>query len=312
MELEQTGDEKNGSLIDFSINGKFGYLNRNGNVLLSENLLYGVAIDSEGFISYSRQNNVLVLKDSEGIFVDTIDLSGYPFFSGNRRFVISYDSNSLSEIDMDGSVLWKKTFSSSLSAVSVTKTLVFAGTVDGRIRLIDLDGDILFFKDTRGSRMNIVYGGAVSSDDEIILTLTGIDSQLLTLWNKVDDDYQVQSTWSLTSELRRHAVAGFSNDGLFAYVEAEDELIIIGLKNKRLYSIPTTGRIQNIIFPGNSLLAYIMGRDSDGFYLIISEAEGNVLFYTRIPGEDVMLRKDGNRIIIGINNNIIGYEMESL
>jgi len=44
MELALSGDDKNGKLIDFSINGKFGYLNRNGNVLLSKIFFMGLPL----------------------------------------------------------------------------------------------------------------------------------------------------------------------------------------------------------------------------------------------------------------------------
>ncbi|MCK5673119.1 MAG: PQQ-binding-like beta-propeller repeat protein [Spirochaetales bacterium] len=298
--------------VDFRLNGKFGYLNKNGEVLYSENLLYGVAIDDNGFINYSRQNEMLVIKDKEGRFLNTIELSGYPFFSTNRRFIVSYDSNGLSEIREDGSIVWSKTFSSSISSVSVTDSLVFIGTVDGRVQLLEPEGNVLFSYDTKSSRINVVYGGSVSTDGEHLVTITGIDPQLLSLWNKSGNEYLTGAAWSMSTELRRHAVTGFSDDGLYAYVEAKEELLIIELKNKKQYSIPMSGRLQNIYFHGNSRLIYILGLDSISPYLMISETDGNILFYQRLSGKEVMLKKDLNRIILGIDKKIIAYELESL
>lgn len=306
------GGEVKDGLLDFHLDGKFGYLNRNGKVLFAENLLFGVAIDQSGFINYSKRNDLLVLKDTEGRFLNTIELSGYPFFSSNRRFIISYDSNGISEIDQEGSTIWGETFGSSISSVSVTNFLVFAGTVDGRIRLLDSAGNIIFSHDTKNSRINVVYGGSISSDGEFMLSITGIEPQFLTLWNKSGADYQVQSTWSLNSELRRHAVTGFSEDGLYAYVEAEEELLLIELNNKKIFSIPLTGRLQNINFYGDSRLVYILGQDNNGPYLMIFETDGNILFNTRLSGKDVILKKDLNRIILGIDKNLIVYDLESL
>ncbi len=311
VESGKPGDSNDG-FLDFHLDGKFGYLNSKGEILFSENLLYGVAIDQNGFINYSRQNDVLVLKDNEGQFLTTIKLSGYPYFFSNRRFIISYDSNGISEIDRDGNIVWGLAFSSSISSLYVNSSLTFVGTVDGRIILLDSSGSVIYSHNTRSSRINVVYGGSVSSDGELMLTLTGIEPQLLTLWNKSGDDYQVQSTWSLSSELRRHAAAGFSDDGLYAYLEAEDELILIELKNKKLYSIPMTGRLQNIYFYGDSRLIYILGQDNSGPYLMISETDGNPLFYTRLLGKEVMLKKILNRIILGIDTNLIAYDLESL
>ena len=313
LEFEETGSkEVKDNYIDFHLNGKFGYLDSNEGILFTDNLLFGVAIDKGGYINYSRQNDLLVLKDREGRFINTIDISGYPFFSNDRRFIISYDSNGISEIDKDGSLIWINTFSSSISSVSVSDSLVFVGTVDGRISLFNPAGIVLFSHETKDSRINVIFGGAVSSSGDYMLTISGLEPQLLTLWNKTGDEYQVQITWSVNSELRRHAAAGFSEDGLFAYVEAKEELLIIELKNKNLYSLPLTGRLQNIHFNGASELLYILSQDNNGSYLMISETDGTHLFYTRLSGRYAMLKKDLDRIILGIDTNLIAYSMESL
>lgn len=306
-----TGDI-NDEFIDFRLDGKFGYLNGRGEILFSENLLYGVAIDSDGFINYSSQNDVLVLKNNKGQFLTAIELSGYPYFISDRRFIISYDSNGISEIDHEGSVIWRTTFSSSISSLSASSSLIFVGTVDGRIILLDSTGRIVYSHNTRNSRINVVYGGSVSSDNEHMMTVTGIEPQVLTLWNKSGDEYQVEFTWSLSSELRRHAAVGFSDDGLFAYVEAEEEILLIELKNKKLYSVPMTGRLQSISFFGDSSLVYILGKDHEGSYLVILETDGSPLFYSRLAGNEVMLKKDLNKIILGIDKNLITYDLESL
>ena len=298
--------------IDFRLDDKFGYLDRNGRVLFVENLLFGVAIDQDGFINYSRQNEVLVLKDREGFFINTIDISGYPYFSGNRRFILSYDSNGISEIDHEGSLVWQKTFSSSITSLSVAGSFLFLGTVDGGIRLMDSSGSVVFDYITKNSRINVIYGGAVSSNGELMMTISGLEPQLLTLWTKDGSEYQEQITWSLQTELRRHAIAGISEDGLYAYVEIEEELLLIELKNKKLFSIPITGRLQNIYFNGNSELIYVLSQDSNGSYLLISETDGKKLFYNRLPGNGSMLKEGFGRIILGIDTNLISYGVESL
>ncbi|MDA3941853.1 MAG: hypothetical protein PF693_21500 [Spirochaetia bacterium] len=299
-------------VIDFKLNGKFGYLDSEGGILFSENFLQGVAIDKTGFISYSRQNDILVLRNTEGLFVNRVDLSGYPVFIQDRRFILSYDNNGISEIDQEGSVLWKKIFSSSISSVSSTDILVLIGTVDGSIRLIDLEGDVIFLEETKTSRINIVYGGAISLNSGNLITVTGIEPQLLNLWKNNGSGYEVDSSWTLDSELRRHAVTGFSEDGLFAYVEADEELIFIELKTNKLFSIPISGRLQYLSSPGASSLVQILGFDDKGYYYIISELGGDILFNTRLSGNNVFFRKDKNKIIIGIDDNLIGYDMVSM
>ena len=296
----------------FRLNGKFGYLYNNGKITYLEDLLYGVAADDNGFISYSRQNDVLVIRDIDGQFLNTIEIAGYPFFSGGRRFIISYDNNRISEIDGTGSIIWQKTFSSSITEVSAASSLVFIGTVDGKFRLIDSVGAVVFFHATKTSRINVVYGGSVSENGDHILTVSGVDPQLISHWSRNGDDFRIESTWRIDMELRRHAVTGFSDDDLFAFIEAEDELLLLELKKNKLISIEITGRLQHIDFPGSSELIHAVGRDDDGLYLVTAETDGNQLFYTRLAGTDIMFMRDQNRIILGIDSKLIGFDMESM
>ncbi len=296
----------------FRLNGKFGYLYGNGKITYLDDLLYGVAIDETGFISYSRQNDVLVIRDTEGLFLNTIELAGYPFFSGNRRFIISYDNNRISEINTIGTIIWQKTFSSSITSVSAAESLLFIGTVNGEFRLMDLTGKVVFIHAGTTSRINVVYGGTVSENGNYILTVSGIDPQLIMFWGRNGDGYRIESTWSIDRELRRHAVTGFSEDGLFAFVEAEDELLLIELKKKKLNSIKITGRLQYIDFPGEAELIHSIGKDEDGLYLMTVETDGDQLFYTRLTGTDIMFKRDHKRIILGLDSKLIGFDLESM
>lgn len=296
----------------FRLNEKFGYLYNNGKITYMEDLLYGVAADGNGFISYSRQNDVLVIRDIDGRFLNTIDLAGYPFFSGNRRFIISYDNNRISEINNTGTIIWQKTFSSSITEISAVPSLVFIGTVDGKFSLIDSMGTVVFSHAIKTSRINVVYGGTVSENGDHILTVSGIDPQLISLWSRDSDGYRIDASWEIDQDLRRHAVTGFSDDGLFAFVEAEDELFFLELKKNKVKSIQITGRLQNIDFPGAYELVHVVGRDDNGLYFMATEIDGDQLFYTRLVGTDILFIRNQNRIILGIDSKLIGFDMESM
>jgi len=297
-------------IYPFHLDGTLGYISDIGKIVYSEDLLYGAVIDDKGFINYSRQNKVLVVKGIKGQFQNTIDQPGYPFFSGNRRFVISYDNNSVSEINLNGDILWEKTYGSSLSSVSARGSRVFTSTTDGFIQILDKSGESLFFEQIKSSRINVVYGGSVSGDGGYMVTITGIDPQLISIWKYSENNYHIENSWSLSSELRRHCLTGFSIDNSYAYIEAEQEFFIIDIKRMRLYSMPFSGRIQYINFQGESGLVQILGRNKDGYYLIIMEKDLNKLFYTSLKANDSSLNIYTNKLLLGIDHKIIAYNME--
>ena len=308
---EMGGGDSEGS-IPFLLDGKIVYVSNSGKTIYSEDLLYGAAIDNHGFINYSRQNKVLVVKGSKGQFQNAVDQPGYPFFSGERRFIISYDNNSVGEFNLSGDVLWEKTYGSTLSSVSASDSLVFVSNTNGGIQVLSKSGENIFSKQIKSSRINIVYGGSVSDNGEYIVTVTGIDPKLISIWKDNGGNYKIDKTWTLSSEIRRNSLTGFSPDGLFAYIESEQEFFIIDLKRMKIHSKSLSGRIQYINFPGSSGLIQILGKNKDGYYLTVLEKDLNPLVYTSIRADDSALKIYNNKLLLGINHKIIAYNMEAM
>ncbi len=312
IDTSEIGGFYSDSSIPFLLDNKIAYVSSSGKTIYSEDLLYGASIDNHGFINYSRQNKVLVVKGNKGQFLNAVDQPGYPFFSGGRRFIISYDNNSVSEFNLSGDILWKKTYGSTLSSVSASESLVFISNTNGEIQVLGKSGKNLFSKQIKSSRINIVYGGAVSENGEYMITVAGIDPQLISIWKDSGSNYSIDQTWTLSSEIRRNSLTGFSPDGLFAYIESEHEFFIIDLKKMKLYSKPLSGRIQYINFPGSSGLVQILGRNKEGYYLTVLEKDLNPLFYTLIKADDCALKIYDNKLLLGINHKIIAYNMEAM
>ena len=45
---------------------------------------------------------------------------------------------------------------------------------------------------------------------------------------------------------------------------------------------------------------------------MIVETDGDQLFYTRLTGKDIMFMRDHERIVLGIDSKLIGFDMESM
>ncbi len=296
----------------FKLNDSFGYIYNDGRLTYLEKSMYGVAIDKNGFINYSRQNDLLVVRNSEGDFLNTITIPGYPFFSGGRRFIIFYDNSRISEIDESGALLWEKSFGALITSVHAVSGYIFVGTIDGKFQIMDNAGETLFTYADNKSRINVIYGGAVSDNGELFLTLSGIDPQVVSLWVKDNSSYRVESRWAVSEEVRRQASMGFSEDGQFAYVEAENTFLVVDLKKKRLKSINLSGRLQSVDFPGDDSLIHVLGKDDSGYYLTAFETSGNQLFFKRLDGEDIMFKKDSSVIVLGIGSRLFGFSVESM
>ena len=82
--------------IPFAFPSVFGYLSPTGDVVFRGGVSYGAAVSPEGFISYGRTPDQLVLQNPDGSYRSTVPLAGYPHFAGERLFVTGPGGSSVS------------------------------------------------------------------------------------------------------------------------------------------------------------------------------------------------------------------------
>ena len=198
IEGEEGGGEFDSELsaVPFELEDTFGYVTEVGDLLHMERKLYGVAIDSDGFINYSSVSDNLVFHDVSGRVVDTFEVRGYPVFHDGRFFILSTNRSEISEMGDSGRVLWKNEYSSIITDFDSKNGRLAIALLDGRVLIIDAAGDVINSMNLQGSRIRAVYGCELSADGYRLAVIHGLDPQILSVF---DYDIDEQPVYSLKS-----------------------------------------------------------------------------------------------------------------
>jgi hypothetical protein len=147
---ETSPGDSQSSPIPFRLGDTFGFVSEKGALSLSEAVLYDVSFDENfssggGFVSFSSVSDNLVFRDRKGDFLFTIETFGYPILMNGRIFVISTDRQTLAEYDDTGAVLWRKSYTSIITAAHATSLgnsdpLIVVGLLNGRTEVLSRSG----------------------------------------------------------------------------------------------------------------------------------------------------------------------------
>lgn len=293
----------------FKVSGKFGYFLSDGTILYHDNVLYDVALDREGFINYSSINTHLVLKNSAGSITGMISTSGYPVFKGSKRFIISSDENMLTEIDEQGAKRWYVNFNSIITDVFATEKYLLVSTVNDGAVLWGPKNEKIFTYNPVTSRINTVYGSAVSTDGSHLVSVSGIDPQVFVLFSRKNSHYNMQYTFQFDKTLRHQLMCGFSRDGEYALVERAGRIVLVDVRKKRVTNFPFSGNLQLFDLEGEGKLLFIITAEKENVSLSAYKLTGERAFSFSLPGKELFFKKDGPSVYLGASEHLMKLVM---
>ena len=269
--LEAEYDESKqarGQLIPFTLGGRFGYVDPEGNLSLNKEREQTVSLSAEYWAEYPPSPRELLIHN---VRQDTeITLSGpqgYPLFLDGRIFLIAKDQCSLEELDRNGQVLWSYSFEAPLTCIDAAGSYVLTGTLDGMIDLLDGKGTPLFPSFAPGaSRIPVILGCRISSDGSKLAVISGIDKQrFLFLERYGSNDYRVTYHEFLQGEgFRREMQMAFIENDTRVIFEQEAGLGVYDVRSRSSITLPLSGRLETLDEMGGSGLFFYISSGPGG------------------------------------------------
>ncbi len=288
-------------LLSFELGDRYGYFDKDKGVVSSATRGYGESITDSGFAAWEMKPGPVSFKDPKGTILFTATLQGYPFMSGERRFVVSSNQAEIAELGPTGNLLWSRDFPSILTAFASNEDIAVLGTLDGRIFAIDSKGRELLSFAPGGSRIACVYGLAVSPDGKTIAATTGLDRQRVIVLEKREEAYRV--TWHrwTDSDFRRPVAMSFTPDGR--------ELVFETSKGFGIYDVAS--RRENVLSARAPLVTdasvparnIILIQDDGSRRNIVAASYGGKRYFTfPFVADDSTLRSVGDSLFVGLRN----------
>lgn len=308
--LNEVAPVEDSVAIPFRIGNAFGYFDESGKVVYRDSVYYNATQTDSKFINYPKVSDNFVINKYDGSFIANIEDGGFPFFINNRLFVFSQNSKVVSEWDTQGKKLFDYESESEITSCDVNDKTFIAGFVDGSVVIGDEDAKFTKLVKPEISRINTVYGVAISADSDYVAVISGIDPQYMFLMKKKNSEYARVYTYQFGDELRYSRYISFSDDGKYLYFEEGSTFYCYDILSKKLSSVDIGKKITGISYieeAGYFGLTAENGSDSPIFYIVYPDCK--ILYAKSFTSENYFMANRENRIFLGSGDNIYAVDI---
>lgn len=300
-------------VIPFQNNGIFGYLSPRGELLYRGRTLYGTTLSTLGFINYSRLSETLVIRNPAGDITESLDILGYPVFLSDRLLVFSPDRTRMSEFDIQGNHIWSRSFSAPVTALDVSDEYLLAGLLNGSLSLLSKKGEPLYSVVPGGSRIEVIYGCAVTEDAGSLAVLSGLDPQKLLLIENKNDSYRIEEIADFDTPIRRPVFMEFSPSGDFLVMALEERTLVYSAEDALLRDISTDAALEGLRLGAPGEVSAFFFRSAEGSSLLrLIDLETSFEDTLLLPKESSFLYGTGESLYLGIDHFFLRIDREEL
>jgi len=298
-------------LIPFKTQGVFGYLDPEGKLCFKDRVLYDTALSSSGFINYSRLSETLVLRNTGGDIMESIDAQGYPDFPSDRLLVFSADRSHVSEFSIQGKQLWSRSFRALVTSMDVTDEYILAGLLNGTLLLLSAEGEPIYSVTPGGSRLEVIYGCACTADASRLAAVSGIDPQKLLLIEKKNEVYRLEEAAVLEEPVRHSVFMKFTPDGEFLLLSIDKKTMMYSVEDARLQEVYTDGVLEGVHLSDAGELSHFFFRTgTEEALLSVMDIGGYFRDDIIVHGGSVYLEGEDNMILLGVGRYFIRIDQE--
>ncbi|MCF7929486.1 MAG: hypothetical protein K9L75_03540 [Spirochaetia bacterium] len=298
-------------VIPYRLGDVYGYVSTEGELLFREKVLADVAIDQKRSANYQMVSRNIMIRGQEGLPEVALQTSQYPILQDGRIFSIRTDRRGLTEWEGDGSVRWTRSFQDLITAVDVCGSHLTLGLLDGRAVIINETGETEVEYDTTGSRLDAVFGVAVSPDRRLWAVVAGIDPQRLLLLEQGEQGaYQPREVIEFSDSFRREVFVGFGPEGRYLFFERPAGLLVIDALEQERYELPVSGDIRDLNFsPEGKEMALLTADSKRALFQVYSLPPRSRLEST-LSGTVHSMHRSGSYVLLGIDSGLFLYRFE--
>jgi hypothetical protein len=304
-----------GDLIPFTLSGRFGYVDSQGNLPLNKKREQTVSFSSAYWAEFSPSPSQILIHESRLNRNITVENpQGYPLFLDGRLFLIGKDQCSLEELDKEGRILWRYSFEAPLTCIDAAGGYVLTGTIDGMIDLLDSNGKPLFPAFAPGaSRIPVILGCRISSDGSKLAVVSGIDKQRFLFLERYGiSDYRVTFHEFLQGEgFRREVQMAFIESDTRVLFEQESGLGIYDVRTRTSLTLPLGGRLEALDESGgDGLFFYITSENNNEKRLFTYKYPNQCLITIPFKSDSVFLFRRNKELVLGGGITLASFTLE--
>lgn len=304
--VETAADEARASIdaaeaLPFASARAYGFVSPDGKLLYAGIGQDGVqALGSKVLVARRGRSFVLASDGAEGVSIpgEAAFLAAGKLFAsdGSGSGVIAYDDYGVEQ--------WRYRFAAHVTAFAAAADAAVAGTLDGRLEGVGLDGSRLFEFAPGGSRIEAVFGVAVSQDGERVAAISGLDPQRLVVLGRGGAGYRVIAHKYLASDYREPARVAFLEGGRYALYRRPDGVGILGLDEKVDGLIPVAADEFRAFYREGAPRAYLYAERGEAKSVVAFKAPALIYGSLNLPSSSLLIGMRGDALFIEYNDGL--------
>lgn len=291
--------------IPYRVQDYFGYVQTDGSLLLRTLVPWNVALTEDTYCNYTRQGNNLVIQDPLRNYLYPLNMSGYPVARGGAYYVLNTDMTGLSAFSSTGEFGFSREFPSLITSLDANETTVSVGLLSGGVELFNQDGSYRAGVQPETSRINVVYGTAISRDSNLLALVHGIDPQLLSLYLLKQASFQLLAEIELQETTRSPTRLGFSPNGEYLLCEDGDRVLVLSTREPvQEVALSLEGSLTDFDFLPEFDSIYLLTSRDDRAVLSIYSEEGRLYSRESFAGQAQWLYSAEKALYIGSGSRL--------
>ncbi len=311
-------EDNSGLTVPFRLGSYYGFHDRDLNLLsydvLPEPLpLSHQIIGNDFYLDLYSEPDVIVIRDIAHKELGRFPGSRNAFIVNNAIYQFSNESHSLYRYNKRGKLEWRSDllpYISSLDNNGQGDTLL--SYVNGHVILLDRQGHMKNQYVSSGSRVNSVYGVALSQDSQNIALIAGLDRQRFVFLNKQQGTYLFQYAQELPNQLRHSQWLRFSKYDSYVFYNNSEGISVYDFRydENRLYR--QVGHLHQFAEQGGADIQFFVFSVGEGGSLIAIHGTKGELLRLKLRGRNYSLQVQGDTMYLGQDNLIAAYRTEYL
>ncbi|WGK68321.1 hypothetical protein P0082_07475 [Candidatus Haliotispira prima] len=311
-------NDYSGLTVPFRLGLYYGFHDRDLN-LLSFDVLRGQLplshqiLGRDFYLDFSGEPGYVVIRDVARREIGRFPGSANAHIVKNTIYQFRNEGHSLYRYNRKGEPEWR---SDLLPYISGLDNNVLGDTlisyVNGRVILLNQEGKLDNEYISSGSRINSVYGVALSTDSQNIALIAGLDRQRFVFLKKQQGTYLFQYAKELPNQLRNSQWLSFSDYNPYVFYNSSAGISVYDFRyeENRLYR--EGGYLNQFGEQEESdIQFFVFGSDEGGSLIGIHGTKGELL-RLQLRGHDYSLQVQGDTMYFGQDNLIASYRTEYL
>lgn len=254
--------------IPFRVGDSFGFVSTGGRLLESASIEWNIALGDSTYCNYTKQGTNLVIRDPIRNYLYPLSVKGYPVERGGDYYVLNRDLTGVSAFSAAGEFYFSKEFPSLITSLDASEDTVGIGLLNGSVELFGKEGSYRAGIRPETSRINVVYGTALSSANQQIAIVHGIDPQFLSLYHFDGTEVQLLNQIEISDPRRSQTKIAFSENGEYLLYETATEVQVMSTED------PMESFSHSL---SETLVDFEFIPELDAIYLLEEEQEAAVL-----------------------------------